>query len=67
MIMKILFVFVVQRFIYTQSLLDFDLVEWRNFRTSPGSGSKGEQITVTSGLSLEAWPGHRQMANLRRH
>lgn len=44
--------------------LVLDLVLWKNDSTSPGSGSKGEEITVTSELSLEACPGHRQMANL---
>lgn len=47
-----------------QSYLVLDLVLWKYYSMSPGSGSEGEQIRVTSGLSLEAWPGQRQMANL---
>lgn len=54
--------YIVQMQVY--HFLVLDLVLWKNDSTSPGSGSKGEQITVTSELSLEACPGQRQMANL---
>lgn len=47
-----------------QFLLILDLALWKNYSMSLGSGSKGEQIRVTSVLRLEAWPGQRQMANL---